>query len=436
MKSKILLITGAALSGLFIFTSSLFAQGTAFTYQGRLTDGTNLANGDYDFRFRLASDPQGNNLVGSAVVITNMPVNNGLFTAVMDFNAGIFGGSDYWLQVEVRSNGVSGYTTLVPLQALTPTPYAIFATTAANLAGTLPAGQLSGSIPSTNIAGIYSNAVIFNNAANSFSGDGTGLTALNASNLGSGTVPDTRLSANIPQLNANQTFTGGNTFNDSGNSFTGNGAGLTALNASSLATGTMPDLRLSSNVAQLGANQTFTGANNFNNAGNIFTGNGLGLTALNASSLGSGTVPDARLSTNVPQLKSQTNVFNGAVVASDVKLANGAQSAVSALDSIRIVQGIIASNGTNVNGTGFSAIRTGIGTYQVVFNPGFNTGLPASFSGIPAVVVSSIPLSGSPVTATATINYSGSSFTTTVETWNVNGVHVDNAFHIIAVGGR
>ena len=210
MKSKILLITGAALSGLFIFTSSLFAQGTAFTYQGRLTDGTNLANGDYDFRFRLASDPQGNNLVGSAVVITNMPVNNGLFTAVMDFNAGIFGGSDYWLQVEVRSNGVSGYTTLGPLQALTPTPYAIFATTAANLAGTLPAGQLSGSIPSTNIAGIYSNAVIFNNAANSFSGDGTGLTALNASNLGSGTVPDTRLSANIPQLNANQTGAGQN----------------------------------------------------------------------------------------------------------------------------------------------------------------------------------------------------------------------------------
>lgn len=50
------------------------------------------------------------------------------------------------------------------------------------------------------LGGIYSNAVIFNNAANSFSGDGTGLTALNASNLGSGTLPDTRLSANIPSL--------------------------------------------------------------------------------------------------------------------------------------------------------------------------------------------------------------------------------------------
>ena len=33
--------------------SQLFAQGTAFTYQGRLNVGTNGANGVYDLRFAL-----------------------------------------------------------------------------------------------------------------------------------------------------------------------------------------------------------------------------------------------------------------------------------------------------------------------------------------------------------------------------------------------
>ena len=30
-----------------------FAQGTAFTHQGRLNDGSNLANGSYDLRLAL-----------------------------------------------------------------------------------------------------------------------------------------------------------------------------------------------------------------------------------------------------------------------------------------------------------------------------------------------------------------------------------------------
>src|SRR6266446_1373694 len=75
------------------------------------------------------------------------------------------------------------------------------------------------------------------------SGNGSGLTSLNATGLSSGTVADARLSANIPLLNGTQTFSGANTFNganSSGNaansfvgSFTGNGAGLTNVSASS-----------------------------------------------------------------------------------------------------------------------------------------------------------------------------------------------------------
>jgi hypothetical protein len=45
--------------------------------------------------------------------------------------------------------------------------------------------------------------------------------------------------------------------------FSGSGSGLTSLNASSLSSGTVADARLSANVAKLNADQTFTGTNVF-----------------------------------------------------------------------------------------------------------------------------------------------------------------------------
>ncbi|MSU57549.1 MAG: hypothetical protein EXS35_05120 [Pedosphaera sp.] len=50
--SKTLLLAGVT-AVLCVGGSPLFAQGTAFTYQGRLLDGTNPAGGTYDFRFNL-----------------------------------------------------------------------------------------------------------------------------------------------------------------------------------------------------------------------------------------------------------------------------------------------------------------------------------------------------------------------------------------------
>jgi trimeric autotransporter adhesin len=175
-------------------TISLHAQGTAFTYQGRLDSDGGAANGSFDFRFRLASDALGSNYVVSPLLTDAVPVSNGLFTVILDFGAGIFTGSNFWLQVDVKTNGAASYTALTPLQAITPTPYAI---TASNLSGTLPATQLSGTVASANLAGTYSNALTLNNATNSFSGNGAELTALNASELTSGTVADTRLAANV-----------------------------------------------------------------------------------------------------------------------------------------------------------------------------------------------------------------------------------------------
>jgi hypothetical protein len=210
-------------------TTSLRAQGTAFTYQGQLNDSGSPADGRYDLTFTLYSFT---NLPGTILAgpITNaaVTVTNGLFTTTLDFGPGVFTGTNYWLQIGVRTNGGTTFTALSPRQQLTPVPYAIFANTASNLSGTLPSSQLSGALPSSQISGTYSSAVIFSNGANSFigaftgvfNGNGSSLSNLNASQLTSGTVADARLSSNVALLNANQQFTGSNLFTGF-NTFTG-----------------------------------------------------------------------------------------------------------------------------------------------------------------------------------------------------------------------
>ncbi len=178
MKTRLALITICQMLSAICLSAS--AQGTAFTYQGRLNDGGNPAHGNYDFRFKLFADPFGNNQVGSAVLTNDLPLTNGLFTVTVDFGAGVFNGSSYWLEVDIRTNGASGYANLNPMQALTPAPYAVFANTASNVSGTISSAALSGT---------YTAPVTFSNGGNSFSGDGGGLTGLNASQLTSGTVP-------------------------------------------------------------------------------------------------------------------------------------------------------------------------------------------------------------------------------------------------------
>jgi hypothetical protein len=152
----------------------IYAQGTAFTYQGRLNTNGSPANGLYDFRFKLYFDSLGNTQVGEAFATNGIPTTNGLFVAGVEFGAGIFTGTNYWLEVDVRTNGATSYTVLTPLQPVTPTPYAIYANTASNLSGTLPASQLSGSLSSAQLGGTYSNAVKFTNAADTFSGTFSG----------------------------------------------------------------------------------------------------------------------------------------------------------------------------------------------------------------------------------------------------------------------
>jgi hypothetical protein len=166
--------------------STAFAQGTAFTYQGRLNNNGIAASGLYDFQFSLSNAPSGGSQIGSTVMALNVPVTNGLFTTTIDFGS-VLSGQSAWLAISVRTNGASTYAGLTPLQSLSPAPYAVFANTASNVSGTLPAAQISGTIPPANFSGIYGNVLNLSNANNtiagSFSGNGAGVTGVSAASL-------------------------------------------------------------------------------------------------------------------------------------------------------------------------------------------------------------------------------------------------------------
>lgn len=181
MKTQIQATLVAAVS-LLLPTVPVLAQGTAFTYQGRLNDGANIADGIYDLRFAIYDASGGGNLVAGPLTNSATAVSNGLFTVVLDFNAGVFGGAARWLQIGVRTNGAANFTDLAPRQTLTPSPYAIYA-------GGVNAAGINGIIPTASLGGIYGNPITLDNPTNQFAGNGGGLTALNASQLTSGTVP-------------------------------------------------------------------------------------------------------------------------------------------------------------------------------------------------------------------------------------------------------
>jgi hypothetical protein len=121
------------------------AQGTAFTYQGRLNVNGSLANGDYDLKFSIFDDPTAGSQVGESLTNAPTSVSNGLFTVTLDFGGGVFTGDPRWLEIGVTTNGSGeNFTPLSSRQALTASPYAIFAGTSANVASGSVVKSLNG----------------------------------------------------------------------------------------------------------------------------------------------------------------------------------------------------------------------------------------------------------------------------------------------------
>ncbi len=351
--------------------------GSAFTYQGQLREAGAPVSDFADFKFSLWDALTNGSQIAATQSLGSVEVTNGLFTVWLDFGSAAFGGDARYLEIEVRVPAGSGsYTLLAPRQEIGAVPYALYALEAPggssdadtvdgfHASGTPVAGKLlaldagakfpnsvlntgsgngldadlldgqqgvfyrdasnlnAGTVPSARLAGAYSNALTLSNPTNVFVGDGAGLTGLNADSLATGTVADARLSSNVALLNNAQTFAGAKTFSVAP-SFSAAGAPF-SVTSTTLVSNLNADLldgqtgAFYQNASNLNAGTlpdarlsgTYSSALSFSNATNSFVGSGAGLTGLNAGNIGTGTLSDARLSANVALLNNN-QTFSG-----------------------------------------------------------------------------------------------------------------------------
>jgi len=175
MKLNCIAVVVGLLSTIITTGSTAHAQGTAFTYQGRLNDASGAVNGNYDATFTLYNGAtNGSAIVAGPVTNLAVAVSNGLFTTTIDLG-NVFDGTARWLQIGVRTNGAVNFIALAPRQAITPTPYAV---TAGNVTGVVADGA---------VAGTYGSQVTFGNGDNqftgTFNGEGGNLNNVNAASL-------------------------------------------------------------------------------------------------------------------------------------------------------------------------------------------------------------------------------------------------------------
>jgi len=165
------------------------ADADEITYQGQLTDQGAPATGVYQVQFQLFDAVTGG--MAHGVLVTNLlTVTNGLFTTTLDFGQGVFNGSPLWLALSVSTNGSSQpFTILSPRQAITAAPQSVFAetTSAAGIVGILPDSLLSTNVAQLDADAIFSGALQLTNPTNTFqgtfTGDGSGLSNVSTASL-------------------------------------------------------------------------------------------------------------------------------------------------------------------------------------------------------------------------------------------------------------
>lgn len=238
---------------LLVINTIAFGQGTAFTYQGRLSDSGNVANGNYDMQFKLFDTATVGTGVqqGSTLLLTNITVTSGLFVVQLDFGgcASCFNGGARFLEIAVKPTSGPTFTTLGPRQPVTPTPNAIRSQNAATADAlsvacmncvtssqiqSVQGTQLTGAIPVASVpAGSvnYIQNTISQQAASNFniSGNGTAGGMLSA-DIVSATTHYAINGSRVLSMSAFNLFAGVSAGNDNttggSNSYFGRAAGM------------------------------------------------------------------------------------------------------------------------------------------------------------------------------------------------------------------
>jgi trimeric autotransporter adhesin len=265
-------------------------------------------------------------------------------------------------------------------------------------------------------------------------GDISGGSNINASNIASGTIANARTTASasngastIVLRDAGGAFAAGAI---TGTSFSGNGSALTAINASAITTGTLDNARTSAASAN-GASTIVARDAGGNFSANTITattfsgahsGNGAALTSINASNISSGTIANAR--TTASDANGASTIVardvNGSFTA-NIITANG--SAISAINGSNVTTGTVANARTTAataNGASTIVLRGTSGE----FSAGAITG--ASFTG------SGSGLTSIPNSATTAASANGAS---TIVARDANGSFTANVGTFTTVSG-
>ena len=119
---------------LLLASAAAYGQGTAFTYQGKLTDSGTPTSGQFDFQFKLFDTAIVGTGIQQGATLTPPPVTvtAGLFTVPLDFGVcpTCFNGAARFLEIAVKPTSGGTFTTLGPRQPITANPYAIRSATA------------------------------------------------------------------------------------------------------------------------------------------------------------------------------------------------------------------------------------------------------------------------------------------------------------------
>src|SRR5262245_4588228 len=108
------------------------AQGTAFSYQGRLNLSGNPTTGIYDLRFAAYASPTAPTPLNTQPIAA-APVTTGSFKVTLDLGSGISTCPQRRLESGVRTNGGATFTMLDPRQLVTAIPSAMHAGTTSNV---------------------------------------------------------------------------------------------------------------------------------------------------------------------------------------------------------------------------------------------------------------------------------------------------------------
>ncbi|MBS1792979.1 MAG: hypothetical protein JSS81_03950 [Acidobacteria bacterium] len=174
------------------------AQTSAFNFQGKLNDGGNAANANYDFQFKLFDSLTGGGQVNSTISRPNLQVINGVFSTTLDFGLSAFGESGRFLEISVRPAGSpNAYVVLGARQQILAVPFAVqayaasSALSATNAVSAAIADNATNAANSAALGGVAAGNYARLNFANTGDLTATNMTALGGVTIGGNTLqPD------------------------------------------------------------------------------------------------------------------------------------------------------------------------------------------------------------------------------------------------------